>query len=98
MTEHLPFTALPELSKLLDQLCQTLNHEMQHYEVHKDLKHFQQLLNALGRDLSEFTKSIDAWHGLATTPGQYDQVQAIELRIDEARHLMTKAIGLLKAQ
>lgn len=94
--DQLPFKALPELSALLDELQQTLHHEMQDYEKKKDLQHFKQILNTLGYDLSEFTKSIDAWHTLATTPEQYDAVQAIELKIDEARHLITKAIGLLK--
>lgn len=95
MTESLPFKALPELSGLLDKLQRVLDEELQNYQNSKDSKHFQQILNALGYDLSEYTKSIDAWHTLSLPPEQYDQVQTIELKIDKARHSLTKAIGTL---
>ena len=96
MTADLPLKALPELSNLLDTLKQTLTQEMAKYTENKDTKNFQHVLNALGYDLTEYNKSIDAWYTLPLTPEEHDAVQAIGLNIDEARHLLTKAIGMIK--
>ena len=97
MSEGLPLKALPELSTLLDKLHKALTDEMQEYTKAKNASHFKQVINSLGHDLSEFTKSIDAWHNLSTTPEQHDKIRDIEFKIDEARGLLTKAIGLIKS-
>jgi len=92
----LPLKDLPDLSKLLNELHEALDHAMQQYLKQANGIDFKNAINKLGYDLSEITKNIDAWHSVATAPEQYDMVKAIELKIDDVRHLMTKAIGLAK--
>jgi hypothetical protein len=90
------FKGLSALSLLLDQFTQTLLQEMKSYEASLDSKRFQEILNTLGYTLSEFTQSFDSWHALCDQSEQYEAVQALELKVDGARHLITNAIGLLK--
>ena len=91
-----PYEGLPDLSNLLDNFNQVLHQEMQEYSTHQDTGYFQKILDKLGGDLSHFIQSLDIWHELSTTPEQVFQIQAVEGKIDEAQHLITKAIGLIK--
>jgi hypothetical protein len=91
-----PYEGLPQLSDLLSSFNEVLNQEMQEYTKHQDTNHFQKLLDKLGTDLGEFIKSIDIWHDLSTTPEQVRKLQKIEIQVDEAQHLINRAIGLIK--
>ncbi len=91
-----PYEGLPDLSNLLDNFNEVLHQEMQEYTTHQNTNHFQQILDKLGADLSEFIKSIDIWHDLSTTPEQVRELRGIEEKVDEAQHLITKAIGLIR--
>ncbi len=93
-----PYEGLPDLSNLLDQFNQTLHQEMQEYAAHQDTQYFQNLLDKLGADLNEFIKSIDIWHDLSTSPAQVVILQELEAKVDQAQHLITKAIGLIKPE
>lgn len=91
-----PYEGLPDLSSLLDNFNEVLHQEMQEYSTHQDTGHFQKILDKLGNDLSHFIQSLDIWHELSTTPEQVSQIQTVESKIDEAQHLITKAIGLIR--
>ena len=98
MPDLSPYAGLPNLSSLLDNFKEVLHQEMHEYTTHQDTGHFQKILDKLGTDLSEFIKSIDIWHDLSTTPQQVQELQSIELKVDEAQHLITKAIGSIKPE
>ena len=91
-----PYEGLPDLSNLLDNFNEILHQEMHEYTTHQNTSHFQKILDKLGSDLSHFIQSLDIWHELSSSPQQIQQIQIVETKIDQAQHLITKAIGLIR--
>ena len=91
-----PYEGLPDLSNLLDNFNEVLHQEMHEYTTHQDTSHFQKILDKLGADLSHFIQSLDIWHELSTTPEQISHIQVVTLKIDQAQHMITKAMGLIR--
>lgn len=92
-----PTLNITELLNLLCNLVKELNLDIEQYQAkEKNSEAFKGELDTYHSKLTSYISDIDNWHDFSLTSEEAENLNKSALLADEAQHLITKAIGLLK--